>query len=353
MTRELIKGNEALAEAAIRAGCRFFAGYPITPQSEIVEYMSWRMPEAGGNFVQSESELAGISMVYGAAAAGFRAMTSSSGPGFSLLHEGISYISSAELPAVIVDIMRYGTGLGDIYQGQSDYWQAVKGGGHGDYRLLVLAPSGVQESVDLISLAFDKADEYLNPVIILSDASIGQMMEPVTLPEIKGHDPNKWQWSLKGKQGGEFRRMTSTMYYKPDFDSYNKAKFDRIAANEERWEKVATEDAELVLVAYGISSRIAKETLRLGRAQGLKLGLIRPISLWPFPKKAFTDLPSGLKGFMTVELSSLGQMCEDVALADRQRHPVYACLAGGHVPTPEMILGEARKALAGSKKEAA
>ena len=351
MKRELMKGNDALAEAAIRAGCRFFAGYPITPQSEIVEYMSWRLPEVGGKFVQSESEIAGISMVYGAAAAGFRALTSSSGPGFSLKQEGLSYISSAELPAVVVDVMRYGTGLGDIYQGQSDYWQAVKGGGHGDYRLLVLAPSSVQETVELVQLAFDKAEEYMNPVLILTDASIGQIMEPVTLPELKEHDPDQFSWSLKGKQNGPFRRITSTMYYIENFNAYIKDKFDRIAANEERWESVETDDAELILVAYGISSRIAKEAVRLGRESGLKLGLIRPISLWPFPKSAFSGLPSGLKAFLTVEMSSLGQIGEDVALACRMKHPVHAFLSGDQVPEPDMLVEKARKILSGQEKE--
>lgn len=351
MKRELIKGNEALAEAAIRSGCRFFAGYPITPQSEIVEYMSWRLPEVGGKFVQSESEIAGICMVYGAAASGFRSLTSSSGPGFSLKQEGLSYISSAELPAVIVDVMRYGTGLGDIFQGQADYWQAVKGGGHGDYRLLVLAPGSVQETVELTALAFDKAEEYMNPVLILTDASIGQMMEPAVLPELKEHDPDQFAWSLKGKQGGDFRRVTSTMYYIKDFNSYIKTKFDRIAANEERWESVEVEDAELILVAYGISSRIAKEAVRLGREAGLKLGLIRPISLWPFPRKAFASLPSSLKVFLTVEMSSLGQIGEDVALASRMTRPVHAYLSGDQVPAPEVLVEKAREILAGKGKE--
>ena len=351
MKRELMKGNEALAEAAIRSGCRFFAGYPITPQSEIVEYMSWRMPEAGGKFVQSESEIAGICMVYGAAAAGFRSLTSSSGPGFTLKQEGLSYIASAELPMVVVDVMRYGTGLGDIFQGQADYWQAVKGGGHGDYRLLVLAPGSVQETVELTAMAFDKAEEYMNPVLILTDASIGQMMEPVALPEMKDHDPNQFSWSLKGKQGGDFRRVTSTMYYIKDFNSYIKAKYDRIAANEERWESVEVEDAELILVAYGISSRIAKEAVRLGREAGLKLGLIRPISLWPFPKKGFANLPSSLKAFLTVEMSSLGQIGEDVALASRMTRPVHAYLSGDQVPDPGVLVEKAREVLAGKGKE--
>ena len=352
MSRVLMKGNEALAEAAIRAGCRFFAGYPITPQSEVMEYMCWRMPEAGGKFVQSESEIAAMCMIYGAAGAGFRAFTSSSGPGFTLLHEGLSYVASAELPCVVVDVQRYGTGLGDIFQGQSDYWQAVKGGGHGDYRVLVLAPASVQETCDLMALAFDKAEEYRNPVIILTDATIGQMMEPVDLPEIKDHDPDQFEWSLKGKQGGDFRRMTYTQYYIPEFCKYTKDKFDRIAANEERWEKVQTDDAELILVAYGISSRVSRETVRLGREAGLKLGLIRPISLWPFPKKAFTDLPAGLKGFITVEMSALGQICEDVALAARMKAPVYAYLAGDKVPESDQLLAYARDILDGKGKEA-
>ena len=351
MARVLMKGNEALAEGAIRAGCRFYAGYPITPQSEVVEYMSWRMPEAGGQFVQSESEVAGICMIYGAAAAGIRSMGSSSGPGFTLLHEWISYISSAELPCVIADVQRYGTGLGDIFQGQSAYWQAVKGGGHGDYRLLVLAPASVQETVDLVALAFEKAELYRNPVLILTDAAIGQMIEPVELPDLKEHDPDQFEWSLKGKMGGKFRQHTSTMYYVPDFSKYIKRKFDEMEANEERWESVEAEDAELVLVAYGISSRISKETVMMGRAEGLKLGLIRPISLWPFPKKAFEGLSAGLKGFLTVEMSALGQICEDVALASRMRRPVYADLPGDKVPESDRLLQLAKDVIAGKVKE--
>ena len=344
-----MKGNEALAEAAVRAGCRFFAGYPITPQSEIVEYMSWRMPEVGGRFVQSESEVAGICMGYGAAAAGFRVLASSSGPGFSLMQEGISYIASAELPCVVVDVQRYGTGLGDIYQGQSDYFQAVKGGGHGDYRAMVLAPSSIQESTELVALAFDKAEQYKNPVIILTDASLGQMMEPVTLPELREHDPDQFAWSVKGKQGGDFRRVTSTMYYIADFPAYIKAKYDSILANEERWESTETADAEVVLVAYGISSRICHEAVQLGRREGIKIGLIRPVSLWPFPKKAFAGLSPNLKGYLTVELSSLGQIVEDVALASRMQHPVYSSLTGQRVPEVRELVAQAKDILAGRK----
>lgn len=342
-----MKGNEVVAEAAIRAGCRFFSGYPITPQSEIIEYMSWRMPEVGGRFVQAESEIAGICMAYGASAAGYRPIVSSSGPGFSLKHEGISYIASAELPCVIVDVQRYGTGLGDIYQGQSDYFQAVKGGGHGDYRLLVLAPSSIQETADLVAMAFDKAEEYRNPVLILSDASLGQMMEPVNLPDIKEHNPDSLPWAVKGKHGGDFKRVTSTMYYIKDFPAYIKNKYDTMAANEQRHESFQTEDAEVVMVAYGISSRVCQEAVHLGRSRGVKLGLIRPISLWPFPKKPFTELSPALKGFLTVELSSLGQICEDVALASRFAAPVYASITGDRVPLPEELVAKAREIVAG------
>ena len=342
-----MKGNQVLAEAAIRSGCRFFAGYPITPQSEVIEYMSWRMAEVGGRFVQAESEIAGICMAYGAAAAGMRCIVSSSGPGFSLKQEGISYIASAELPCVIVDVQRYGTGLGDIYQGQSDYFQAVKGGGHGDYRLLVYAPSSIQETADLVALAFEKAEEHKTPVLILTDASLGQMMEPVLLPECKDHDPDSFAWSVKGKQGGDFRRVTSTMYYISDFSNYIKNKYDTIAANEARHESFQTEDAEVIMVAYGISSRLCQEAVTLARAQGIKLGLIRPITLWPFPQRAFQGLSSNLKGFLTVELSSLGQICEDVAIASKMRVPVYASLTGDRVPEPLELVAKAQDIIAG------
>ena len=231
MDRQLMKGNEAIAEAAVRAGCKFFAGYPITPQSEILEYLSWRMPEEDGVFIQSESELSGISMVYGAAATGFRTMTSSSGPGYSLLQEGISYIASAELPCLIVDVMRYGSGLGDIFVGQSDYWQAVKNGGHGDYRSIVYAPSSVQEAADLVRIGFEKAEKYKNPVTILSDASIGQMMEPVEFPEIINHDPDQYDWTASGKGERKFNRITSVMYYMDNYDDHISKKYSTIEAN--------------------------------------------------------------------------------------------------------------------------
>lgn len=350
MAKELYKGNDAIAEAAVRAGCRFFAGYPITPQSEILEYLSTRMPEVGGTFIQSESELAGISMVYGAAATGFRTMTSSSGPGFSLLQEGISYIASAELPCVIVDVMRYGSGLADIFTGQGDYWQAVKNGGHGDYRCIVYAPNTVQESADLIALSFDKAEEYRNPVILLSDASISQMMEPVSFPEMKDHDPNQFEWALKGKGENRNKRHTSVMYYNADYDTYLKGKYDRIVENEQRWESIQTEDAEVVLVSYGISSRICEEVVSIARAKGQKVGLIRPITLYPFPVKAFENLKM-VKAFASVEMSCLSQMIEDVALTVRGRAPVYPIRGGMKIYEASDICDSIDAIIAGTAQE--
>lgn len=345
-----MKGNDAIAEAVVRAGCRFFSGYPITPQSEILEYLSWRLPEVGGTFLQSESELAGISMVYGAAAAGFRTMTSSSGPGFSLLQEGISYIASAELPCLIVDVMRYGSGLGDIFVGQSDYWQAVKNGGHGDYRTIVFSPSSVQEAMDLVRLGFEKAEQYRNPVILLSDASISQMMEPVEFPEMYDHDSDKFEWSLKGKGEGVFRRITSNMYYTQNFDTYNRSKYDAIEENEQRWECIQTEDAEIVLVAYGISARICEEAVEVAREKGLKVGLIRPITLYPFPKKAFEKLESS-KAFITVEMTALAQMTEDVGLACKMKKPIYSIAKGMSIYEASEILDMIDNVIAGKVKE--
>ena len=350
MKKQLMKGNDCIAEAAVRAGCRFFAGYPITPQSEIPEYLSWRMAEVGGKFIQSESELAGISMVYGAAATGARAMTSSSGPGFSLLQEGISYIASAELPCLIVDVQRYGSGLADIFTGQGDYWQAVKNGGHGDYRCIVYAPNSVQESADLVALGFDKAEEYRNPVILLSDASISQMMEPVALPDLKEHDMDKLPWAMKGKGDGPNKRHTSVMYYNPDYDNYLKAKYDKIVEKEQRWESFQTEDAELILVAYGISSRICEEAVSMARAKGQKVGLIRPITLYPFPVKAFQNLPNA-KAFASVEMSCLSQMIEDVALTVRGTAPVYPIRGGTRIYESEDICHAIDDILSGNAKE--
>lgn len=347
MAMKLMKGNHALAEAAVRAGCRFFGGYPITPQTEILEYLSARLPEVGGTFLQAESELGGVNMVYGAAAAGCRAMTSSSGPGFSLLQEGISYIASAELPTVFVDVQRYGSGLGDIFQAQSDYFTATRCGGHGDYKLLVYAPASVQESVDLTVLAFDKADQYRNPALILSDASIAQMMEPVELPEMREVDFDR-PWAARGRHGGENKRISSTMYYIENFDSYIKAKYDDMVAGEQRWEAVRVEDADVVLVAYGISSRICKEAVMQARERGIRLGLLRPISLWPFPVKGFAEVNPEVKAYLAVELSALPRLEEDVRLAAGQRVPVESFLGGMNIPESSALVERAASLISAS-----
>ncbi len=350
MARKLLKGTEAIAEAAVRAGCRFFAGYPITPQSEILEYLSWRMDEVDGSFIQSESELSGISMVYGAAACGFRAMTSSSGPGFSLLQEGISYIASADLPCVIVNVMRYGSGLGDIFIGQSDYWQTVKNGGHGDYRTMVYAPNSVQETVDLMGLAFDKAEQYKTPVVLLTDASLGQMMEPVELPELKQHNPNAMPWALKGKGDGENKRHTSVMYYMNDYDSYIVNKYKQIEQNEQRFETYKTEDAELILVGYGISSRLCEEAVDQMREKGFKVGMIRPITLYPFPNVAFESLNPYL-GYLCVEMTMLEQMTGDVATACKMKNKIYDLGGGTKMYTTQDVCDKIEQIVLGSAKE--
>lgn len=327
MAKVFMKGNEALAEACLRAGCRFFSGYPITPQSEILEYLCWRMDEVGGKCVQTESELCGVNMLFGAAAAGARALTTTSGPGFSLKQEGISYLCSSDVPAVIVDVQRIGCGLGDIFMGQGDYWQLTRGGGHGDYRTIVLAPASVQESVDLAAGAFDLAEKYRHPVLIATDAAIGQMMEPVELPEMKEHDINKYDWAIKPRQEGEPQRAIWNRYWDWEdgaqkYPEYVLKKYTEMEETEQRWEAVQTEDAEIVIVAYGISSRVAKSAVIRARKEGIKLGLIRPITLWPFPKKAFDELGDQVKAILDVEMNILGQMKDDIILADENRHPV-------------------------------
>ncbi|MFR6022876.1 MAG: 3-methyl-2-oxobutanoate dehydrogenase subunit VorB [Oscillospiraceae bacterium] len=344
MAKELMKGNEALAEAAIRAGCRFYSGYPITPQTEILEYLSWRMDEVGGTFVQTESELAGINMLLGAAAAGARALTSSAGPGFSLNQEGISYLVAADLPAVIIDVMRIGTGLGDIAQGQGDYWQLTRGGGHGDYHTIVLAPASVQENCDMMETAFELAEKYRHPVLIASDAAIGQMAEGVNLPELKDHDINTYDWAVRGcKHGDAPRKIQNTYYTRPDYVEYLRDKYAAMDS-EQRWENYRADDADVVLVAYGISSRVAKEAVNEARAQGFKLGLIRPITLWPFPDRAFAECKNA-KAFMTVEINILGQMVDDVRLAIRDSRPVdfYGTFFG--LPESDVIVEKARAML--------
>ena len=341
----MMKGNEALAEAALRAGCRFYSGYPITPQTEILEYLSWRMDEVGGEFVQTESELAGVNMLYGAASAGARVLTSSAGPGFALKQEGISYLCAADLPAVLIDVMRIGNGLGDIAQGQGDYWQLTRGGCNGDYRTIVLAPNSVQESADLIGDAFDLADKYLHPVIIASDAAIGQMMEAVCFQEMKEDNIDKFDWSVKGCKPGDKQRIISNVcfYGHPDYEDYLRNKYKTIEDNEQRWESIRTEDAEIILVAYGISSRVAKEAVRNGRKQGLKLGLIRPITLWPYPVKAFQNLSEDFKGFISVEMNILGQMVDDIKLATDAKYPIEFYGTFFDVPESDRIIEIAKE----------
>ncbi|MCI2061938.1 MAG: 3-methyl-2-oxobutanoate dehydrogenase subunit VorB [Eubacteriaceae bacterium] len=348
MAKTLMKGNEALAESALRAGCRFFSGYPITPQTEILEYMSWRMREVGGEFVQTESEVAGINMLFGASAAGARALTSSSGPGFSLKQEGISYLCGTELPAVIVDVMRIGSALGNVFQGQGDYWQLTRGGGHGDYRTIVLAPASVQENADMAYEAFDLAEKYTHPVLIASDAAIGQMVEAVELKDFHDHDINKYDWVIKGRKEGEDKRIAENVYYAMGADEYKDfllEKYKRIEDNEQKWESVNTEDAEVVLVSYGISSRVCKEAVKIARKKGIKLGLIRLKTLWPFPKKAFDALTSDIAGFLCVEMSILGQMVDDVKLATDNKFPVKCYSEFSNVPDPAIIIERAEKML--------
>lgn len=345
MAKVLLKGNEALAEAALAAGCRFYSGYPITPQTEILEYLSWRMEDVGGEFIQAESELAGINMVLGASAAGARALTTSSGPGFSLKQEGISYLVAADLPAVIVDVMRIGTGLGDISQGQGDYWQLTRGGGHGDYRTLVLAPDSVQENADMMVKAFDLAEKYRHPVLIASDAAIGQMIEAVEIPEFVEHDINKFDWTIKGcKKGTEQKKIQNIYYTNPDYETYLAGKYAEMEEQEQRYENIQVEDAELVLVAYGISSRVCREAVEAARAGGLKLGLIRPITLWPFPVKAFEEAKAA-EAFLTVEMNILGQMADDVKLATCGKYPVDHYGSIFEIPEYDGIIKKAKEML--------
>jgi 2-oxoglutarate ferredoxin oxidoreductase subunit alpha len=343
MPKLLITGNEALAEAAVRAGCRRYFGYPITPQNEIPEYLSRRLPELGGTFVQAESEIAAINMVYGAAAVGERAMTSSSSPGISLMQEALSFMAASELPAVIVNMQRGGPGLGNISPSQGDYFQAVKGGGHGDYKLLVYAPASIQEIVDLTVRAFEKADEYRNPVMILGDAVLGQMMEPVELPDITPKKTEK-PWALTGAAGRPGKVIRS-LYMLPgeegalERQNYKlKAKYERMAEHEVMCETVLTDDAEVVVVAFGMAARIAKTAVNLARAEGIRAGLIRPITLFPFPEKIIAKIAERTERFLVVEMN-VGQMVEDVRLAVNGRAPVlFYGRPGGAILTVEDIL---------------
>jgi len=342
----LMKGNEAIAEAAIRAGCRHYFGYPITPQTELAAYMAKRMPKIGGTFLQAESEIAAINMVYGVAGTGKRVMTSSSSPGVSLKQEGISYIAGSDLPALIVNVQRGGPGLGGIQPSQSDYFQATKGGGHGDYHLIVLTPASVQEMADLTGLAFDLADKYRMPAMLLADGTTGQMMEPVSLPEEAPVLIDK-PWAVTGTNMARKHNIINSLYLQPDeLEKMNFARFERYAEvekNEVRYESFLTEDADIVIVAFGIAARVSKNAVVAARKEGIKAGLIRPITVWPFPKQALADLANTAKGFISVELS-MGQMIEDVRLSIHDRKPVRLCnRAGGMIPSPDEVLAAIRK----------
>ncbi len=356
MQGKLMKGNEALAEGAIRGGCRFYAGYPITPQSEVLEYMAWRQKEVGGEFIQGESEVASINMVFGAAAAGARAMTSSSGCGYSLKQEGISYITGACLPAVFVNVMRYGIGGGSIHQGQDAYWQVVKGGGHGDYRHIVLAPNSVQESADMAFEAFALAEKYRQPVVILSDGTIGQMVEPVVLPDFVEHSIDAYDWSVKGDGNDNLpdskaKSITDLFFNDVDYHKGFVQRMRHIMDVEQDWEEVNIENADLIFVAFGISSRIAHEAINLSKEQGLNLGLIRPKRLWPFPRKAFAKVGSNCKAFVTIEMNSMSQMLEDVMQACKFKTPCYSYASARIVPDAEYAVQFAKDILAGKVKE--
>ena len=337
-----MKGNEAIGEAAILAGCRHYFGYPITPQTEIAEFMARRLPQVGGVYLQAESEIAAINMVYGASGAGARPMTSSSSPGISLKQEGLSYIAGAELPCVVVNVVRCGPGLGGIHPSQADYFQATKGGGHGDYRNIVLAPASVQELFDLTYLAFDLADQYRMTALLLGDGSLGQMMEPVCLtPPPRRELPPK-TWATTGLQGRSNPNLISSLCLAPEkleaYIRHLQDKYRLVAENETRFEKLYTDDAELVLVAYGITARIARTAVEKARAAGLKVGLFRPVTLWPFPSAAISAMAETAKRFLTVELSA-GQMVEDVRLAVNGKKPVdFFGRMGGMLPSCRQLL---------------
>jgi len=342
----LMKGNEALAEAAIRAGLKGYFGYPITPQSELLEYLAAELPKRGGVMVQAESEVASINMVYGAAGTGERVMTSTSSPGFSLMQEGVSYIACTELPCLLVNVVRGGPGLGTIQPAQSDYFQAVKGGGHGDYKIIVLAPSSVQEMADFVYRGFDLADEYRMPVLILADGAIGQMMEAVEFPE---YDPEKDRvdhssWTTVGQPEDEERHIITSLFLDPDImEKVNlklQDKYKTIQEKEVQFETVMVEDANYLVVAYGLSARVSHKAVELAREQGIKVGLLRPQTLFPFPSDALSNYASKVQRMLVVEMNA-GQMVEDVRLAVEGKVPIeFYGKMGGAIPTPEEVLDQ-------------
>jgi len=351
----LMNGSQTVGEAAVRAGCRYYFGYPITPQNELPEYLSARMPEVGGTFIQGESEVASINMVLGASVAGARTMTSSSSPGISLKQEGISYMAGMELPAVIVNMMRGGPGLGNIAPSAADYFQATRGGAHGDYRTPVLAPAGGQELVDLTVEAFDLADKYRTPVMLLGDGLMGQVMEPVVFPDfIDLKDLPEKDWALRGCKGREARAIFSMILgqqgelYRHNLDLQKK--YDRITAEEQRWETKYAEDAELIVVAYGTAARIAESAIEDLKTEGINAGLFRPISLWPYPLHALRELSKKAPKVAVFELC-LGQMVEDVILSVGERAEIYFHgVPGGLIPTPAQVAEFLRSTVKGDGK---
>ncbi|HHX00365.1 MAG TPA: 3-methyl-2-oxobutanoate dehydrogenase subunit VorB [Acholeplasmataceae bacterium] len=354
MSRVLMKGNEAIAVAAIKGGCDAFFGYPITPQNEIPEYLSKHMKANGKVFLQAESEIASINMVYGAAGAGARVMTSSSSPGIALMQEGITYLAGAELPCVIVNVMRGGPGLGGIQPAQSDYNQITRGGGNGDYNVMSYAPENLQETVDIIKGAFDTADYYRNPVMIAVDGLIGQMMEPVDLDKAsqKRVMPAK-DWAASGGHTGKDRRVITSLYLDPkQLEEHNLKlyrKYQEIIKNEQKYELINVKDAEYLIVAYGTMARICRSSIEILREEGIKVGMIRPITIWPFPEKAFKDLSKNLKEILVCELS-LGQMIQDVKLSVEGRYPVsFFGRTGGMLPEPEDIVRALKKIIKGEE----
>ena len=348
----LMKGNEAIAEAAITAGCRHYFGYPITPQTEIAAYMAKRMPKIGGTFLQAESEVAAINMVYGVSAAGKRVMTSSSSPGISLKAEGLSYMAGADLPALVVNVERGGPGLGGLQPSQSDYFQATKGGGHGDYRMIILAPSSVQEMADLTIKGFDLADKYRMTSMILADGTIGQMMEPVEIKENEDIKTYEKPWALTGTECKREHNIANSLFLVPEqLEKVNIERFERykqIEENEVMYEEFMMDDAEICIVAFGIAARVSQNAIVEARKQGIKVGMIRPITLWPVPKKPLLAAADKVKSFISVELS-MGQMIEDVKLATECKKPVTLCnRVGGMIVTPQQVLEEIKKANGGA-----
>ena len=349
----LMKGNEAIAEAAIRCGCRHYFGYPITPQTEIAAYMSKRMPKIGGTFLQAESEIAAINMVYGCASTGKRAMTSSSSPGVSLKAEGISYLAGADLPALIVNVQRGGPGLGGIQPSQSDYFFMTRGPGHGDFHIIVLAPASVQEMADMTRLAFELGEKYRMPAMLLADGTMGQMMEPVVLPEEESEELRvkseelKSRWATTGTEMKRKHNIVNSLFLKPDeLEKTNLERFERYAKLEQeecRWEEYLMEDAEICVVSCGITARVSKNAIVEARKKGIKVGMIRPITLYPFPKAAFAKAAQKVKSFLTVELN-MGQMKEDVELAIRCSKPIAMCnRVGGMIPSTDEVLAAIEK----------